>query len=131
MNGEPISTTSSSAPMSMPSSSELVATIADSSPRFSRCSTTRRISRESEPWCAQATVAPASSLMNRAIFSACRRELTKNSVDRLRAMIAAAVAGQAAPQLVVRSVPGGAGRRCRRPARRRSAWARPRAETAR
>ena len=43
--------TSSSEPMSMPSSSELVETIADRRPSFSRCSTTLRSSRDSEPWC--------------------------------------------------------------------------------
>ena len=36
--------------MSIPSSSELVATIAGSSPRLSRSSTTWRTSRDSEPW---------------------------------------------------------------------------------
>jgi len=48
-------TTSSSSPMSMPISSELVATIARSSPALRRRSTSLRISRESEPWCAQAS----------------------------------------------------------------------------
>ena len=41
--------TLSRAPMSIPSSRELVATMAFSSPFFSRCSTTRRSSREREP----------------------------------------------------------------------------------
>jgi hypothetical protein len=34
----------------MPSSSEFVATMALSSPFFNFCSTTRRSSRESDPW---------------------------------------------------------------------------------
>ena len=47
--GDWIITTSSRLPMSMPISSELVATIARSSPAFSRVSTAVRISRASEP----------------------------------------------------------------------------------
>ena len=41
--------------MSMPISSELVATIARSSPDLSRDSTSLRISRDNEPWCAYAS----------------------------------------------------------------------------
>ena len=47
--------TRSTAPMSMPSSSDEVATRQGSSPDFSRSSTTRRSSRASEPWWARAT----------------------------------------------------------------------------
>ena len=52
--GDWINTTSSRLPMSMPISSELVATIARSSPDLSRVSTSLRISRDREPWCAYA-----------------------------------------------------------------------------
>ena len=48
--GDWMRTTLSSLPMSMPSSSELVATIAFSSPRLRRSSTASLISRDSEPW---------------------------------------------------------------------------------
>ena len=50
--------TRSTAPMSMPSSSEDVATIAGSSPRFSRSSIAARFSRATEPWCASAISSP-------------------------------------------------------------------------
>ena len=43
-------TTSSSAPISIPSSSEFVATMALRAPDLSRVSTSRRSSFESEPW---------------------------------------------------------------------------------
>ena len=48
--------TRSTAPMSMPSSSEVVATRQGSSPDLSRSSTTSRSSRASEPWWARAIV---------------------------------------------------------------------------
>ena len=57
--GEPSWTTRSIAPMSMPSSSEPVATSTGSSPDLSRSSTTRRRSRDSAPWCAWAIAAGA------------------------------------------------------------------------
>ncbi len=71
----------------MPSSRELVATIAFSSPFFSRLSTTRRSSRERDPWWDQASGSGWPSLMNRASFSAWRREFTKKSVERFAAMM--------------------------------------------
>ncbi len=46
--------TRSTAPMSMPSSSEQVATRQGSSPDFSISSTSVRSSCESDPWCARA-----------------------------------------------------------------------------
>ena len=52
--GDSICSTRSTAPMSMPSSSELVATRHGSSPAFSSSSTFVRSSRASEPWCARA-----------------------------------------------------------------------------
>jgi hypothetical protein len=47
--------------MSMPSSSEEVATTAGSRPDFSSSSTSARCSRETEPWCARATTTGAPS----------------------------------------------------------------------
>ena len=52
--GDSTWSTRSTAPMSMPSSSELVATRQGSSPALSCSSTTSRSSRASEPWCARA-----------------------------------------------------------------------------
>ena len=46
-------------PMSMPSSRLDVATTQGSSPRFSSCSTCRRFSFDTEPWCAFAMMASA------------------------------------------------------------------------
>ena len=48
--GEPSWQTRSTSPMSMPSSSEAVATSTFRLPAFSRCSAESRFSRESEPW---------------------------------------------------------------------------------
>ena len=53
--GEETCTTRSTAPMSIPSSSEDVATMHGSVPALSASSTSLRASRESEPWCARAT----------------------------------------------------------------------------
>ena len=88
--------------MSMPSSSDDVATIARSSPRLSWSSITTRCSRASEPWCAltsSSTIRPvsgstmpgtpsstASSLSFAARRSAARRALQKMIVDRLARM---------------------------------------------
>ncbi len=88
--------TRSTAPMSMPSSRLLVATIALRSPRLSWSSTTMRCSRASEPWCALtrsswrlpvsgSTPMPrssASSLSLAASRSASRRALQKMIVER-------------------------------------------------
>ena len=91
--------TRSTAPMSMPSSSELVATRPLSSPRLSSSSICSRRSRDSEPWWALTTSWPgsggrpsasaarfspsaASSLSRVASRSARRRALTKMRVDR-------------------------------------------------
>ena len=53
--GASIWTTRSTAPMSIPSSSDEVATMARRSPRLRRSSMAVRFSRASEPWCARAT----------------------------------------------------------------------------
>jgi hypothetical protein len=52
--GDSICRTRSTAPMSMPSSSDEVATRQGRFPAFSSSSTTVRSSRASEPWCARA-----------------------------------------------------------------------------
>ena len=74
--------TRSTAPMSMPSSSEEVATRHGISPAFRSSSTTSRCSRASEPWCARASSSSASSLIRSASRSASRRLLTKTMVER-------------------------------------------------
>ncbi len=91
--------TRSTAPMSMPSSSELVATRPLSSPRLSSSSIWRRRSRDREPWWAFTTSRPgsggrpsasaarfspsaANSLRRVASRSARRRALTKMRVER-------------------------------------------------
>ena len=58
--GEPTWTTRSMAPMSMPSSSELVATTAGSRPALSSDSVRVRSARLIEPWCARARMVAAS-----------------------------------------------------------------------
>ena len=73
--------------MSMPSSSDEVATRHGSSPDLSRSSTTSRSSRASEPWWARAISAglpssPASSFSRTASRSAARRAFTKMIVER-------------------------------------------------
>ncbi len=74
--------TRSTAPMSMPSSREDVATIPRSRPSFSASSTSRRCSRASEPWCARTRSSSASSLRLAASRSARRRAFVKTIVDR-------------------------------------------------
>ncbi len=79
--------TRSTAPMSMPSSSEEVATRQGSSPDLRRSSTTSRSSRASDPWWALAIAAgspssPASSFSRTASRSAPRRLFTKMIVER-------------------------------------------------
>ena len=72
----------STAPMSMPSSSDDVATMAGNSPALSRSSVARRVSFETEPWCANAISSPAVSFNAVARRSASRRLLTKIMVER-------------------------------------------------
>ena len=80
--GASIWMTRSIAPMSMPSSSDDVATSAGSFPDFSASSISMRCERAMDPWCACTSVSPASSLSAAAMRSASRRELTKMSVER-------------------------------------------------
>ena len=68
--------------MSIPSSSEDVATIARSVPDFSASSTSRRCSRASAPWCARTRSSPASSFSREASRSASRRAFTNTIVER-------------------------------------------------
>ena len=80
--GEPIWQTRSMSPMSMPSSSEEVATSALSWPSFSRCSARSRCSLERLPWWVATFSAPTRSARCRVARSARRRLLTKISVVR-------------------------------------------------
>ena len=80
--GASIWMTRSIAPMSMPSSSEEVATRPRICPALSRSSISIRCGRASEPWCARTSGSPASSLSADASRSAMRRLFTKISVDR-------------------------------------------------
>ena len=68
--------------MSMPSSSDEVATSARRRPAFSRSSISVRCARASDPWCARTSVSPASSFSAPARRSASRRLFTKSSVER-------------------------------------------------
>ena len=80
--GEPSWQTRSTSPMSMPSSSEAVATSAFSSPCLSRCSASSRCSLARLPWCAVTCSSPSRSESWRVTRSAMRRVLTKISVVR-------------------------------------------------
>jgi hypothetical protein len=68
--------------MSMPSSSELVATTAGSRPALRSSSISTRCSRLTEPWWARASSSPASSLRLAHSRSASRRELANTMVER-------------------------------------------------
>ena len=74
--------TRSTAPMSIPSSSDEVATRHGICPAFSSSSTTSRCSRASDPWCARAISSSASSFRRSASRSASRRLLTNTIVER-------------------------------------------------
>ena len=80
--GASIWMTRSMAPMSIPSSSDEVATSPRICPAFSLSSISIRCGRASEPWCARTSGSPASSLTAAASRSATRRLFTKMSVDR-------------------------------------------------
>ena len=79
--GDSTCTTRSTAPMSMPSSIELVATMPRSLPALSSSSISTRCSRAIEPWCARTSVSPASSLSRPASRSHSRRLLANTIVD--------------------------------------------------
>ena len=80
--GVPSCTTRSTEPMSMPSSSDAVATTAFSSPRLSRSSASKRFSRERLPWCGSTTPSPRRAASWKAARSLMRRVLTNTSVVR-------------------------------------------------
>ena len=82
LRGEPIWHTSSTGPMSMPSSSDAVATSARRSPARRRVSTRWRRSFDRLPWCAATTSSPSRSPSWCASRSARRRVLTNTSVVR-------------------------------------------------
>ena len=90
--------TRSTAPMSIPSSSDEVATRHGSWPAFSISSTTRRSSRASEPWWARAISRSASSFSRRASRSAARRLLTNTIVERCE-VISSSSSGYIAGQI--------------------------------
>ncbi len=133
--GASICTTRSIAPMSIPSSSDEVATSAGKVAAFSASSTSCRCSRAIEPWCDRTSVSPASSLSAAASRSASRRLFTNSSVERW-ARISSSRRGWMLLQMDDRTAPGDAGlpgtaagsasAPCRRPALRSSApaiWA--------
>ena len=80
--GASICMTRSMAPMSMPSSSDEVATSAAQLAGLEQSSISVRCARASDPWCARTSGSPASSLSAAASRSARRRLFTKSSVER-------------------------------------------------
>ena len=80
--GEPSWQTSSIVPMSIPNSSEAVATIARTSPALRRRSASRRASRARLPWWARTASAPSRSRSSWVSRSAMRRVFTKTRVVR-------------------------------------------------
>ncbi|GAO05470.1 hypothetical protein PSR1_04384 [Anaeromyxobacter sp. PSR-1] len=80
--GASIWTTRSTEPMSMPSSSEEVATRPRTRPALRLSSMAMRCGRAMEPWCACTSVSPASSLSAPASRSATRRLFTNSKVVR-------------------------------------------------
>ena len=82
LRGEPTWHTSSTGPMSMPSSSEAVATKARSSPARRRSSTRSRRSLDRLPWWAATSSAPSRSPSRWASRSDIRRVLTNTRVVR-------------------------------------------------
>jgi len=80
--GEPMRQVSSTAPTSIPSSSDAVATTTRRSPSFSRRSARWRRSRDRLPWWAATASAPSRSPRCNVTRSTSRRVLTNTSVDR-------------------------------------------------
>ena len=81
--GDSICSTRSTAPMSMPSSSEEVATRHGSAPAFSSSSTFVRSSRASEPWCARAISTGCGAVLALLVLELLRRELVQPQRDAL------------------------------------------------
>ena len=106
--GASIWITRSTAPMSIPSSSEEVATRARTRPALSASSISVRCARASEPWWARASGSPASSFSAAARRSAMRRLLTKMSVERC-SRTSSTSRGWMAVQMELRTGPCAAG----------------------
>ena len=100
--------TRSTAPMSMPSSSELVATRAGRRPAFSSSSISRRCSLAMLPWWARTSSSPASSFRRWASRSARRRLLVNTMVLRC-SRISCRIRGWIAGQMLVRISPPSTG----------------------
>ncbi len=94
--------TRSTAPMSMPSSSELVATSAGSRPALSSSSISRRCSRAMLPWWARTRSSPASSL-RRCARRSLRRRLLVNTIVLLCERISSRMRGWMAGQMLLRA----------------------------
>ena len=117
LRGEPTWHTSSTGPMSIPSSSEAVATSALSSPARSRSSTRWRRSFDRLPWWAATCSEPKRSASRWAKRSDIRRVLTKTRVVRWSATWAA-IRSRTSPSCSVEatadsSVPGSSMETCR------------------
>ena len=111
--GDSTCTTRSTAPMSMPSSRLLVATIARRRPDFSASSTSSRCSRAIDPWCVRTRSSSASSLSWAARRSASRRPFTNTIVERC-ARISSSSRGWIDGQIDVRGGTRPGGRTARR-----------------
>ena len=83
--GEPSCTTRSIEPMSIPSSSEAVATTARSSPFLSRFSASKRSSRARLPWCGITTPSPSRCASANVTRSLIRRVLDEHERRAVRA----------------------------------------------
>ena len=102
LRGEPSWQTSSTGPMSMPSSSEAVATSTRRSPARRRSSTRSRRSFERLPWWAATCPSPSLSSSRCATRSASRRVFEKTSVVRCLLDLARDLVEQLAPLLAGR-----------------------------
>ena len=86
--------------MSMPSSSDAVATMAARAPDFSLSSASKRILRDKEPWCAATRLSPSLSVSRWETRSASRLVWTNTMVVRWPSMWAAMRSNTSVPVLV-------------------------------
>ena len=100
--GDSTCTTRSTAPMSIPSSRDDVATTAGRRPALRSSSMRRRRSRLTDPWWARAISSPAVSFSRAHRRSARRRELAKTMVERTLRIISTRCSSMAG-QMVLRS----------------------------
>ena len=121
LRGDPIWQTSSTGPMSMPSSSDAVATSARRSPARRRVSTRWRRSFERLPWCAATTSSPRRSPSWCASRSARRRVLT-NTIVVWCSCTSAAMRSSTSRHLLGATRPPRARRRGARARGRASRW---------